>query len=198
MNENEKLPAQPPAAPLGEAEPVKYINICDQQQWQEMSLEEKNSYLNPEWEKWNEAQKKDAAWIAAFDYASKFPPHDLYGHIRQEAFVAGAKWSAGASLDDKGALIAEKNDYLSLLWEIIRNVTVDNWDHRIMRVIKKHQNSASSPNKYYPEGRKALDEIYDRIIKAGRMGAELGGVFTEEYKKYPWSTNPDLPSSPSK
>jgi hypothetical protein len=95
--------AQPPAAPTGEGEPVKYINICDQQQWQEMSLEEKSSYLNPEWEKCHEAQRKDAAWIAAFDYISKFPPHDFYGHIRQEAFVDGAKWNAVAHSNNSGA-----------------------------------------------------------------------------------------------
>lgn len=29
----------------------KYINVPDQQQWQEMNKQEKNTYLNPEWVK---------------------------------------------------------------------------------------------------------------------------------------------------
>lgn len=39
------------------------------------------------------AEGDHRSWKPAYEYVSKFPPDDVYGHIRQRAFVAGAKWA---------------------------------------------------------------------------------------------------------
>lgn len=80
------------------SEPVMYINIPDQQQWQEMDKDEKYAYLNPDWKKWNKEQEDkrlDAdpqTLKAAFEYGTGFGAADLYSHIRQESFIVGVKW----------------------------------------------------------------------------------------------------------
>lgn len=92
-------PASPPS-PAIEPEPKKYIFSGDEREWQEMSRSEKEECISPEWKAWDTAKKKhhrisdNNVFEAAFNYASKFPSDDLYGHIRQEAFVAGANWNA--------------------------------------------------------------------------------------------------------
>lgn len=53
------LTAQKSTQPEPAKEPVMYINIPDQQQWQEMSRDEKSSYINPEWKKWCTAQLRE-------------------------------------------------------------------------------------------------------------------------------------------
>jgi hypothetical protein len=97
-------PPQPKDGKQEVPESRKYIFTGDEQEWQQMSRSEKEECINPEW----------ARWSAAFDHSSKFPPDDLHGHIRQESFVAGAKWNAP---DFKGRELGTED-----IKELIKNV----------------------------------------------------------------------------